>query len=322
MRNPQWLQALGYAAADDRRIFDDIFTEGVVSSGAFQVTQRGAGANQSVDVAAGSAYVTGDDTTFQGKYRLQNDATVNAVVAAAHASLPRIDIAVVRVRDSQYGTGGDDATIMTIAGTPTSGATLGNRLGAPALPNSNLYLADILVPAASTQVLNANIADKRVFSSIVPTGAPVTIPPGSIFPYAGAAAPTGFVLCNGATYDGTQAAYLALWGVIGTTYGGAGQSSFAVPDLQGRVPAGLGTNTAVNARGKSDGVAVGSRSPLHSHTWAWTGGNRPLSSAGGGVVNYAVSTSNFLTIDLASIGITGGSVDAPAYLVVNYIIKL
>lgn len=62
--------------------------------------------------------------------------------------------------------------------------------------------------------------------------------PGVVLPYAGASAPGGFLLCYGQAIDRT--AYGALFGVIGTTYGvGNGTTTFNVPDLRGRVPAGL-----------------------------------------------------------------------------------
>ena len=72
-------------------------------------------------------------------------------------------------------------------------------------------------------------------------------PSGAIIAFAGQAAPAGWLICNGQTLDATSTAvepdyysngtpvsrYLALFTVIGTTYGGTGQSSFKVPDLRG-----------------------------------------------------------------------------------------
>ena len=62
--------------------------EGAVGATDFKVAQRGAGANMSVDVASGGAWVQGDDATRQGLYHQTNDATINVGVTAAHASLP------------------------------------------------------------------------------------------------------------------------------------------------------------------------------------------------------------------------------------------
>lgn len=57
------------------------------------------------------------------------------------------------------------------------------------------------------------------------------VPTGGIILYGNAVAPSGWVRCNGATYDGTQPLYLALWNEIGTTFGGTGQPAFDVPNI-------------------------------------------------------------------------------------------
>ena len=57
--------------------------------------------------------------------------------------------------------------------------------------------------------------------------------------FAGNFAPVGWALCNGQLLAISE--YEPLYYLIGTTYGGDGQSTFAVPDLQGRVPVHMGT---------------------------------------------------------------------------------
>ena len=135
--------------------------EGVYDAGDFKVTQRGAGANMSVDVAAGGAWVQGDDTARQGFYHLVNDATVNVAVSAAHATLPRLDQVVARIYDASVAGGSNTPAIEVIAGTPTSGATLANRTGAAALPNGAVRLADVIVAAADTSITTGEIQDRR-----------------------------------------------------------------------------------------------------------------------------------------------------------------
>lgn len=62
-------------------------------------------------------------------------------------------------------------------------------------------------------------------------------PPGAYMPYAGATAPTGWLLCAGQAVSRTT--YAALFAAIGTTHGaGDGSATFNLPDLRGRVPAG------------------------------------------------------------------------------------
>ena len=79
-----------------------------------------------------------------------------------------------------------------------------------------------------------------------------TLPTGALMPYAGASAPTGYLLCDGSSVSSST--YLALHAVISNTYGGsaytgAGALSFNLPDLRGRLPMGAGTGTGLNSSG-------------------------------------------------------------------------
>jgi len=57
---------------------------------------------------------------------------------------------------------------------------------------------------------------------------------GAISGFAQSTAPTGWLICDGSSLNGSSGtAYENLWNVIGTTYGGSGQSSFTLPDLRG-----------------------------------------------------------------------------------------
>jgi hypothetical protein len=95
------------------------------------VAQRAAGANMSVDIAAGEATVQGDLVTNQGLYYVYNDATVNLTgFAAANATNPRIDRITLKVDDAFHGGAGNTASFPIITGTATAGATLTNLTGA------------------------------------------------------------------------------------------------------------------------------------------------------------------------------------------------
>ncbi len=61
---------------------------------------------------------------------------------------------------------------------------------------------------------------------------------GEIRMFAGNFAPAGWQFCEGQLLPISE--YETLFNLIGTTYGGDGQSTFAVPDLRGRVPLHLG----------------------------------------------------------------------------------
>lgn len=155
----------GYDAIDDRSFWQVGLQEGAVGAGDFKVVERGAGANMTVDVACntGFAVVQGDTVTNQGLYVVRpHTAVANLDIATAHATNPRVDSVVVQVDDDEHDAGGNTrARVMVLTGTATGGATLDNRTGAPALPNSALLLADVLVPATDTTISNTQIRDRR-----------------------------------------------------------------------------------------------------------------------------------------------------------------
>jgi hypothetical protein len=139
--------------------------EGAVNGADLMVTQRGAGANMSVDIAAGFAWVQIDTGTNNGLAHVTSDAVANVAVTASNGTNPRIDQLILRYNDTAIPTGsGNTPTLEILTGTATSGATLNNRTGAAALPNDCLRLADILVPATSTSVVNTNIRDRRLWA--------------------------------------------------------------------------------------------------------------------------------------------------------------
>lgn len=155
---PTWLQNGTYSARLDRIFADILFTEGVmrVSVGELRVTQRGAGANNSVDIAAGRACITGDDTADQGNYLVRNTATVNLAATAAPVSNSRIDLVCLRVNDpASGGPIGDDAQFIYVTGAAAVSPT------PPAVPTSAIALAQVLRTVGDTAVVNANITDVR-----------------------------------------------------------------------------------------------------------------------------------------------------------------
>ena len=90
-------------------------------------------------------------------------------------------------------------------------------------------------------------------------GPALGIPIGAIWPYAGADAPGGFLLCDGSAVSRNR--YAALFAVIGTLYGaGDGETTFNVPDLRDRFPMGAGTINSV-------GDSVSSGLPNITGTW-------------------------------------------------------
>lgn len=180
MLDPLFLDALTYAAKYDRVFFKDILSEGIISSGAFAVTQSGSPA-MSVSVAAGVAYINNDESALLGEYRVENDAAVTKSIAAADPSNPRIDRVILQMYDSTDISGAaDKCDIEVLTGTPAGSPS------APAIPSNALSLATVAVAAGAATIVNANITDTRTavsfqsgiytFSAfpVTPSSAPTT----------------------------------------------------------------------------------------------------------------------------------------------------
>jgi RHS repeat-associated protein len=129
-----------------------------------------------------------------------------------------------------------------------------------------------------------------------------TVPVGSVVAYLGTATPTGWLEADGASVSRT--AHSALLAAIGTSYGPSDSSSFTIPDLRGRTIVGLNpSNASVEALGASDGAAVSSRSPEHTHSLSFTP-NRAWSVnteagsqyAGAQTINTGAGTAAYLTL--------------------------
>lgn len=120
------------------------------------VTQTGS-PTMAVLVGSGLAVVPGSEGAKQGGYGVGNDANVTLAIAAAHATLARIDIVVFRVRDTAYSGGVNSAVLEVVTGTPSGSPT------APALPANSLLLANVAVGAAVASITNANITDMRAW---------------------------------------------------------------------------------------------------------------------------------------------------------------
>jgi microcystin-dependent protein len=93
---------------------------------------------------------------------------------------------------------------------------------------------------------------------------------GNIILFGGIFAPVGWLFCDGSLLQISQ--YDTLYNLIGTTYGGDGQNTFALPDLRGRIPVnqGQGPGLSAYAMGQVGGSMQVSLQtahlPAHNHT--------------------------------------------------------
>ena len=158
-------------------------------------------------------------------------------------------------------------------------------------------------------------------------GISVSIPAKAQYSYLGEIYTVGFNFCPRGTY--TAAGQLlaisqndALYSLYGTTYGGDGISSFALPNLQSRVPIGQGAGPGLTTRqlGESGGsetnIMTIDQLPLHNHRAGLqtsdmaANTNDPRKNAFATAVGNVYSTSppdrNFMAIDTITVDVAGG----------------
>lgn len=130
--------------------------------------------------------------------------------------------------------------------------------------------------------------------------------------------PKGWALCDGQFLPINQ--NQALFSLLGTTFGGNGQTTFALPDLRGRTPIHVGSGHTLGARGGEQAHTVSiAELPTHTHVLnASTAGastNVPTSNvlargqtSSSNPINYYDTTiSNLVAMNAASVTNTGGS---------------
>jgi microcystin-dependent protein len=147
--------------------------------------------------------------------------------------------------------------------------------------------------------------------------------------FGGNFAPEGWNFCDGAVLE--IAAYSTLYNLIGTTYGGNGTTTFALPDLRGRLPIHQGPGFVLGANGGVEQVTLTVlQIPAHTHAAGVQSAGGSSSSPAGAVWadsnvdQYSNKNSN-ATMHSRAIGGTGGSQphnNLMPYLCVNFIISL
>jgi microcystin-dependent protein len=161
---------------------------------------------------------------------------------------------------------------------------------------------------------------------------------GTILMFAGTFAPMGWAICDGRLLAIAQ--NQALFAILGTTYGGDGRTTFALPDLRGRVPVGVGQGPGLSpyTQGEQYGTEavtlIQNQIPTHAHTFSV-----PCSTSGPDTgspqnavcanldpnANYASAATPGATMQGGMSGATGGSLphdNRQPSLCINYIIAL
>jgi microcystin-dependent protein len=143
--------------------------------------------------------------------------------------------------------------------------------------------------------------------------------------------PKGWALCNGQLLPINQ--NQALFSLLGTTYGGNGQTNFALPNLQGNVPIHMGSGRTLGERGGEQAHTLSiAELPQHTHTWN-ASGSPATTNTPGATLFLAQSTgdqawgpaTNLQPMSPAKITNTGGSqahLNMQPFLVLNFSIAL
>lgn len=280
-------------------------TKGVIGQvlSGLNVTQRGAGANMSVDVAIGDAIIQRSDGTYG--HPAWNDAVYNRTIAAADGSNPRRDIVVMYIDYGQTpstgvanNTNGVVKIISvpgTAAGSPVdpSNATIQSAVGSG---NPYVKLARVRVAAGATSISNSVIDDLRLMATFTEQGGWVY---DSVYTWVYASASTFTVAGVDVTAQFPVGTKLRLMQAGSLKYFRVTASSFS-------------TNTTVTVTG--EGTYTLSNTPIDTPAYSYvlTPTGYPLTSVTGGMLTsssillgYATLTSNFTTASTTPTLITG-----------------
>ncbi len=142
-------------------------------------------------------------------------------------------------------------------------------------------------------------------------------------------APKGWALCNGQLLPINQ--NQALFALLGTTFGGNGQTNFALPDFRGRTPIHVGNGHTLGERAGSESVTINAQQmPTHTHVMSGSsassgGNNSPVGRVLGGANNAYQTPQSLTAINAGTVTQTGGSQphnNMQPFGVLNYCIAL
>ncbi len=158
---------------------------------------------------------------------------------------------------------------------------------------------------------------------------------GEIRMFAGNFAPAGWMLCEGQLLPISENE--TLFQLIGTTYGGDGESTFALPDLQSRVPMHNGkgkdgvTYQLAEAAGVESVTLTTQQIPVHTHAFLGSSAAATLTSPKDNVVATSAQV-DYLTIATASVAMNASAItpaggsqpheNCQPFLCINFIISL
>ncbi|GGM94069.1 tail Collar domain-containing protein [Dyadobacter beijingensis] len=157
---------------------------------------------------------------------------------------------------------------------------------------------------------------------------------GEIRLFAGTFAPAGWMLCQGQTLPISENE--VLFQLIGTTYGGDGQETFRLPDMQGRLPVHMGSLSGgstyqIGESGGSEEVTLTLQQiPNHNHAFLAATTGADVASPRDAVLGISTTTNGYIAsipsqpmaADIAPFGGSQPHTNVQPFLCVNFIISL
>ena len=152
---------------------------------------------------------------------------------------------------------------------------------------------------------------------------------GEVRMFAGNFAPAGWMFCEGQLLPISENE--TLFNLIGTTYGGDGESTFALPDLRGRLPIHQGNGFILAETGGAEEITLTvPQIAAHSHPWLAADAGATATTPAGNLTGEATKRFYVLPSSLAAmaptiVSPTGGSqphTNFQPYLCVSFIISL
>jgi microcystin-dependent protein len=153
---------------------------------------------------------------------------------------------------------------------------------------------------------------------------------GEIRIFAGNFAPAGWMFCEGQLLPISENE--TLFNLIGTTYGGDGQSTFGLPDLRGRLPAHMGNGTTLAETGGAEEVTLNAQTiPAHSHPFFASGDTANSANPANSLIGRSLQMNIFINANGSApmapnfLGSVGGSqphTNFQPYLCLDFIISL
>jgi microcystin-dependent protein len=158
---------------------------------------------------------------------------------------------------------------------------------------------------------------------------------GEIRMFGGNFAPVGWMFCDGSTVAISE--FQTLFQLIGTTYGGDGQSTFQLPDLRGRIPLHMGTGSdgtthIIGENGGVENVTLTTQQiPVHTHPLTVSGDVAQQTNPSGAVPGQSTQAKLYVEFDpnvalnAQTVGPSGGSQphnNMQPFLGINFIISM